>query len=364
MPDLRLVASQGTVVGMPAPRRLHWPAPRALAVPAALVLLGVVLAAVALRGSPDALKADVVVRSTTDPAQIGATTQAVVDVRNNGAYDMHPRFSVSWLPYPYYWEVTSGPLTLKPGQSATYHIKAPEATAAPPDGQPFRIKVNDAASIVYALSPPIEIPARTLAIVNPGLRVWSQRDLTTGLISPAGWQIYSHVGAADHTSIEEVNVFGIHAARFHVVEAGKPDPGGWSHTGLVQEIAFPTAPMDFTVLSNAPYKTEQGGWPLTAFGVEINDNRNGLLWLLFQPTGQGDMDYSLPTGHHIHVYDVPAGSWQHVSVDLAAIYARLRWPRPARVSIKLFIAAASTKPENIDGYIAGITPASAASPAP
>ncbi len=363
MRDAAFSAPPISIFRRPARRRARYlTLLRVAAVPAALALLALVLVFAAVRGNARALDATVTVHYVADPSQIGATTEADVQVHNRESAAIRPRFSVSWLPYPYYWDVISGPATLAPGETATYRIRAPDTTAAPPDGQPFRIKVNDATSIVYAMSPSIDVPAPGLAIVNPGLHLWTQRDPATGLVSPAGWQIYAHRGADDKTSITEANVFGVHAARFHVVQAGHPDQGGWTHTGLIQEIPFPAAPIQFSVLSDAPYEMADGGWPLTAFGVEVSDSANGLLWLLFQPTGRGDLDYSLPSGHHIHVYDIPPASWQRVSVDLPAIYQRLHWAPPARVSVKLFIAAASAKANDIQGYIAGLTAGPARQP--
>ncbi len=335
--------------------RVPWLAPRNFAVPLALVLLAVMLTGIALRRDRTALNADVDVVSTGDPMQIGATTQAEVRVRNHSDHEIYPRFSVTWLPYPYYWQVVSGPSRLKPGESATYRIEAPDSTAAPADGQPFQIKVNDAQSITYASSRPIEVPEQHLPIVNPNLRFWTQRDPSTGLISPAGWQMYSHKDDDDVASIEPVDVFGTTAARFHVIQGGNPDPDGWTHTGLVQEIGFPTGPFSVSVLSRAPYKALEGGWPLSAFGIEVGDRKNGLLWLLFQPGGRGDLDYSLPSGHHIHVYDVPPDRWTRVQIDLPAIYGQIGWTRQERVTLKLFIAAASADPDDIEGYIAGIS---------
>ncbi len=326
-----------------------------LALPSAIVMLAFVLGAVAWRGGSNGLDAHVTVRQVSDPARVGATTDAEVDVQNAGATEIRPRFSVTWLPYPYYWNVVSGPLVLEPGDRATYHIAAPRAEAAPPDGQPFRIKLNDASSIVYALSPSIDVPAPTLAVVNPNFQLWTQRDLSTGLLSPFGWQIYQRIHAPNAGSITNSDVYGIHATRFQVAGHGAPESGGWSHTGLIQTVPFPSGVMTFSVLSNAPYKSEPGGWPLTAFGVEVTDGSRDLLWFLFQPTGRGDLDYALPTGQHIHVYDVPAGRWQDVSIDLGASYDALHRARPSRVTIKLFMGVADRQPDDITGYVARVS---------
>jgi len=345
-----------SLVSFPAPARARIWAPRNLAVPLALLALVILLLLVGRHGDANAtLPAEVRLVSTSDPMNIGAATAATLVVRNNGDHAIRPRFSLSWLPYPYYWRVVSGPETLPPGVSATYAIEAPDSTAAPHDGEPFQIKVNDATSITYAVSETITRARRDLAVANPALRFWTERDPTTNLVAPAGWSVYARTGGGDQAVAEEADVFGVHAARFHVVQDGQPDPGGWSHAGLTQEVAFPARPFDIEVLSQTRYDALPEGWPLTAFGIEIADKANGLVWLLFEPTGHGDLSYDLPSGHHIEVYDVPESAWTRRTVDLAAIYERLGWRPPKDVTLKLFAAAASSKAADVQGYVREIS---------
>lgn len=335
--------------------RTAWPSPRNFIVPVVLALLAAGLSYVALHGGAAArLNVDLHVVSTSDPLDLGATTRATIELTNRGESDMRPRFSLTWLPYPYYWHVVEGPPILAAQQHATYVIEAPDAVAAPHDGETFSIKVNDAASITYAISAPIMIAKRDLSVVNPALKMWTQRDVSTGVVSAAGWNLYSRRGDGDATEVVPASAFGVSAVRFRVVQNGQPDPGGWSHTGLTQEIGFPEVPFNVTVLSEAPFEAQDGGWPVNGFGIEISDASNGLIWLLFQPTGNGDREYDLPSGHHIKVFDVPLNTWTKRSIDLPDLYHRLNWAPSKKVTLKLFIAAASSRQQDIQGYIAGI----------
>jgi hypothetical protein len=325
---------------------------------AALLTLAIGLTVIAMRGDRQGrLDADIRVVSVEDPLEIGATTRARVTVVNHGSRAIHPRFSVSSLSYPHFWGAVAGPPVLAAGETADYTIEAPDATAAPQDGATFQIRVNDARSITYVIAPSITTKAAALPIVNPRLGLWTQRDASTGVVFPSGWYFYRHQGDGDKTTIERASVFGVDGARFRVVQDGQPDPGSWTYIGLSENIPFPDRPFEATELSRAPFHADQGGWPLNAFGLEVDDGVNNLLWLLFQPTGHGDLDYNLPTGHHVHVYDVPFGSWAKVPIDLKAAYEHLGWAPESHLTLKLFIAAASTQPDEIDGYIAGIAPA-------
>lgn len=202
-------------------------------------------------------------------------------------------------------------------------------------------------------SPSLFVDDGGKVIRNPTFKLWA-RDPVTGLRAPAGWQLYERRGSGDQTSVEPADVFGVEAVDLHVAQDGKPDPGQWSHTGLVQEIPFPTDAFSVTILSEAPFTTQPGGWPLTAFGFEVSDGKNDLIWILFQPTGNGDREYDLPTGHHIKVFDVPFGQWATRSIDLPAMYRALNRGPVDRVTLKLFIAASSAQSADIGGYIAGL----------
>lgn len=351
-PLSRLRETQRQLLSAEVQRRL-----RRFALPAALVALVAGLVIVAVRGESNAtLPVDVRVVSTSDPMHLGATTRATVQLTNNGDHAVRPRFSLTWLPYPYYWRIDSGPPLLKPGETATYRIAAPEALAAPHDGERFEIRVNDATSITYAMSRPITHGRSVLPIVNPNLVDWTQQDPSSGLYSPAGWDIYSHKDDDDLTAIKPSSAAGIPAAYFHVVQSGKPDPGQWAHTGLTQDIPFPTAPLDVRVLSNVRYQAIDHGWLVTAFGIDIGVGTRESMWLLFEHTGTGDKSYDLPNGQHIEVYDVPLGEWTTRTIDIAALYHRLNWAPPRLVTLKLFMGVSNFTKADIDGYIAGIGP--------
>ncbi len=330
----------------------------------AVVVLALVVALTVVGvhgGSSGPPPVDLRVVSIADPLGLGATTEAMVALHNRGHREILPRFSLSLLAYPYYWRIVSGPPALEPGQSATYTIEAPDSVSAPPDGEPFQIKVNDARGITYAISRPIETAKRDLPIVNPTLGMWTQRDPASRLISPAGWSIYQRRHSDDRTSIDLADVFGVHAAHFHVVQTGQPDPGAWSVTGLAQDVAFPDRPFDIQVLSRTPYQAITGGWLLTAFGIQILYGRSGMIWLLFEPTNNGDLEYDLPDGNHVKVYDVPYGQWATQTIDLTALFRQLHRKVPETVAFALFIGASSAGANDIDGYIASISLHSSAS---
>ena len=326
---------------------------------AVLAILAALLAPLSLlvlhRPPPRTLHVNVQVLSTDDPLKIGASTRARVEVLNREGHEIHPRFAVNWLPFPYYWTVTSGPSVLGPGDTGTYEIEAPASVAAPYNGQTFQISVSDGPNATFATSASVEIEAQAVSIKNPGLGLWSQRDGSDGLAAPAGWYPYRRMGDGDEATIEQVSVYGVDAAHLHILQNGEPDPGGWSHAGLAQEMPFPRKPFDIKIMSRAPYMTTLDGWPLTAFGIEINDGANGLIWVLFQPTGYGDRAFDLPNGQHVEFFDVPPGQWMTRTIDLPGMYARLKWKPTEKITVKLFIAASSGGRADIDGYIAGIT---------
>ena len=338
--------------------------PSDLIIPAALAVLAAMLTFTVLRAGPGAgLPVDLSVASMADPDTVGATTRASVMLTNRGQADVRPRFSVTWLPYPYYWRIVSGPAVLRPGDTATYIVAAPDPASAPPDGTTFTLRVNDAASITYVTSKPLFVSGGGAVVRNPNFKLWAA-DPFTRIESPAGWQPYERRGAGDLTIVEPVDAMGVPAAHLRVRQDGLPDPGRWSHTGLTQEIAFPDSPLQFTMLSHAPFVAQTGGWPLTAFGFEVSDAKNGLIWVLFQQTGRGDLEYDLPSGHHIKVFDVPLGEWATRDFDLAATYRSLNWAPAGRVTLKLFIAASSEAPADIDGFVAraGIAPGATGQP--
>ncbi|MBI5284180.1 MAG: hypothetical protein HY874_03715 [Chloroflexi bacterium] len=332
-------------------------APRLLLVAACLAAVVAAAAVLATRrdGTSGQLAATVRVLATSDPLQIGSMTRATVEVENRSSRPMEPRFSLTWLPNPAYWRVIAGPEILEAGSIATYEIEAPESVAAPYAGQAVQMRVTDGDGGRFVMSEAAEVQPSQHAIANPALGLWNQRSGLDAMQAPAGWYPYRQIGAADRATITPETLLGIDAARFNVVQDGESDRGGWAHVGLAQEIAFPRKPFDIHVFSAAPYFANEAGWPLSAFGIEIDDRANGLVWLLFQPTGSGDRDYDLPNGQHIHVYDVPARQWASRTVDLPALFGALDRKAPDKLTLKIFIAAASDRQGELEGYISGFT---------
>jgi hypothetical protein len=115
------------------------------------------------------------------------------------------------------------------------------------------------------------------------------------------------------------------------------------------------------VNSVAAFAAADAGWPLTAFGLEVSDGENPLLWFLFQQSPRGDLSYDLPNGQHIEVIDVPEGVWIEKEVDVAALYERLHWAPQERVLLKAFIGAASPQRAQLVGYLREVRLAGTAS---
>jgi hypothetical protein len=326
-------------------------------VPAAVLALACALMLAALRSEhQEALDVGFSVLAVEDPLNVGATTRATVEVENTTRGEVRPRFSVTWLPYPYYWRTVSGSDLLQPGDTSVYVIEATSPTSAPQHGQPFNIRVNDGRSIAYAISDEVLIPKEHSGIRNMRFGFWSQPDPATNLSSPAAWTAYEQRGTGDETRLRSVDALGVPAVQFHVAQDGVLDEGQWSHTGLTQKVPFPGEPFSITLLSQAPFEAQPGGWPVTAFGIEVSDPSNGLIWLLFQSTGTGDREYDLPSGHHIVVIDVPRDQWTTQTIDLSSMYDRLNWAPADELTLKLFIAASSSKANTLNGYVAYISP--------
>lgn len=330
---------------------------RLWAVPAAGAVLALMLVAAAARSSyKESLQIDVKVISTADGYDIGAITSAKVELTNHGQGPIRPLFSLVWEPQPARWRIVEGPTELPPGSRAVYRIEAIAAITAPPLGQPFQVRVSNPGSIVYAVSKTVETKKADLLIPNPGLRFWTEQDPVTRLSGPLGWYHYERRGDGDETVVERSAVSGHQAVLFHVLQDGDEDPGSWTHTGIIQSMPFPKGPLAVETFTMTPFKAIAGGWPLNAFGLEVADAENPLLWILLQPTETGALSYDLPSGHHIEVLNVPAGEWTSVEVDLLSLYRQLGWHAPDEVVIKIFAAAASVEPQEVNGYIARIGP--------
>lgn len=335
----------------------------------AVLLLGGVLTLAALHGSySESLPVSVRVVSVRDDSQVGAITSAVVRLTNHGARTVSPRFALMWKPQPARWRNISGPALLEPGATATYNIVTEDGATSPPLGQSFQVKVNDSGSIVSALSRTVHTEKGTYVLTNPRLVLWSKNDMlltpqyTVNLAGPFGWTQWVRMGPDDQVAIDPVSISGAQAVRFSAVQGGKSDPGGWAYGGLSQQIDFPSVPLAVTTESRADFKMLPGGWPLTAFGVEVSDGVGHVAWLLFQQTGSGDLDYDLPTGQHIHVYDVSPGRWVTTTVDLRQMYSRLGWSLPKKLNLNLFVGASDRQRTSIEGYIAEIGAAPSARP--
>jgi hypothetical protein len=199
--------------------------PRSWLVPVAVAVVGVALAFAAIRGQHrEGLALDIGVLSAEDAHSVGAITTVRLQVANRSGRTVVPHYSVQWFPYPLYWRTVSGPPELSPDQEAVYVIEAPDAASAVPKGIPFRVRVNDGRSIVYAVSEPINSGGEQVAVVNPSLRLWGQPGPGSGLSAPFGWQVYKQAAEGDEATVAPVTVDGVDAVRFMVARVAGPTP--------------------------------------------------------------------------------------------------------------------------------------------
>ncbi len=328
-------------------------------VPLVAVGLAAVLVITAVHSSfTQSLGVSVRVDSVSDSDQSGFITDVSIDVTNESDHPIDPQFALVWKPQPARWRTIAGPATLAAHERATYQIEPIGAVNAPPLGQDFQVRVNAPNSIVYALSSTVTTQRQDLALKNPSLR-WLPGDAIASSAAPIGWNEYEQRGEGDVAEVAPASVFGIDATHLSIEQDGQPDSGGWSHTGLSQEIDFPSQPFDVTVLSRAIYKTSNGQWPLDAFGIQVSDASKHVSWLLFEDTGKGDLEYDLPDAPHMKIYDVHSGEWARRTVDLADLYRRMDWAPTATVTLTVFIGASSHLAQQFDGYVASIQPTSA-----
>jgi hypothetical protein len=334
---------------------------RRIGVPLAAIGLATMLVIMATHGSfSESLPVSVRVVSVSDSGQSGFITTVVVELANQSAHPLEPRFALVWKPQPARWRIAEGPARLEAHARAEYRLEPIGSVNAPPLGQDFEVRVNVPNSIVYAVSSAVRPKKQDLALKNPSL-AWFKGDAIAPTSSPIGWGEYERLGAGDTSLIEPASLFGVDATHFLVRQDGKPDTGGWAHTGISQEIEFPREPLMVTVLSRVTYKTLDGIWPLNAFGIQVSDPANGLAWLLFENTGSGDREYDLPNGQHMKVYDVKLGVWERKSVDLQELYRKMNWSPLGKIALTIFVGASSQLEQDVEGYVAGIFPVSGAS---
>ncbi len=328
---------------------------RKLAIPAATAVLLLLLGMVIIFDPKGHLDVTLEVVSVADPYELDVVTKIDLRLENNTSYTIEPRFTVQWATYPVYWRIVSGPSELAAKERANYEIETPAASAIPPKGAVFVVRVNDSASIVNTASDPVPPRKSEALLVNPRFELWNKSySGRESVLNPYGWQVYDRLGDDDAGAVTEAEPD--QEALLKLAQGGAEDPFIWAQTGLIQVVPFPLGSLDVRVKAASPYETTNAGWPTAAFGVEFSDGTNPLVWVVFQPGDAEDASYELPNGHHIEVVSVPKDEWTTRTVDLSAIYEKLGWETPDTVLINLFVAAASDERRQLSGYFGEVRP--------
>lgn len=251
--------------------------------------------------------------------------EAELTVRNTSDRTIAPRISVrkgSWQPYP--WEIESGPLTVEPGETATYRAKTdlPHRMINLADGA--RIIVSDGAGDYQVIGS--ALIERDLTLLDPDA-IYNATYLTGGeeRSVPWGWSLGGM--AARNPDVRVIDS----PKGFRQIELGfEPRVAGdeWDTVGLGQWIPFPLGDIEAWVYPPSEIHAE-GEVGSTAYGLEFDDGTHRL-WVLFGPDlGEG---YASQNHYFIHL-DAPVASWSQQRFNLRDLYARLGWQMPERQRI-------------------------------
>lgn len=229
-------------------------------------------------------------------------------VANNTGRVLRPRFAVQRggaQPLP--WEIDDGPLSLQPGESGRYVIRAIAASRAFSAAEGAQVVVTDASSD-YTLRAVIDVPGDPTftspdLIVNPSFTFWSPYGR-----GPAGWTWSPPEGEYAPVRIELMD------GQTAVI---LPARNGAARLG--QTITFPDS------FSIQVRPTSAAADPLqSAYGLEFDDSVHRL-WVLFgdaETRGVIDEDFGF-------VYlRAPLNEWSEQTIDPAALYEQFGWELP------------------------------------
>ena len=242
----------------------------------------------------------------------GRVAAMTVEVTNHSSQEMAPRFSVQATTTffnPLAWQIDQGPLSLAPGQSATYQISTTRDDRTFLVYQGAQIVVTDAGGN-YSLRGIWSIMPDTSylwpdAIANPTFEFWDKDQSV-----PIFWGLSGEPDRAGSASI--VSKDDRNALRLAL-------DSGERRVDLQNWIVFPSEPFAIWV-----YADPANNLASVAYGVEIRDRTHRLQFLL------GDQDSEGMTGDGTYVIRrrIVAPGWSRQVIDVPAAFARAGWSVP------------------------------------
>jgi hypothetical protein len=198
------------------------------------------------------------------------------------------------------------------------------------------VRVNDVDSSRYWVSEPTDVPLTLPPIAGPEFLAWSdERDLRSGLRAPIGWDPEVRRSGADRVDLREGARGGV---EFEVTrEPTAPDD--WTEVGLSQTIwEAGCSTVNLTVPSYPEYATADGIGPALAAGIQVRDEAAPpgapYAWVVLDR--RRTEPYRLASGTLIWPVSGEAGQYR---IRLAELFSAVGQPKPARLDLKLFLAA-------------------------
>jgi len=323
----------------------------AAAAVAAIIIAVVVFARLSFAGG-----LDLRVVNVRDELAIGAPTAVTLELTNNTPRVAEPRFWISWGPFSFLW-MAEGPQRLDPGVRARYTIRPqgpaglPPTTESPrrganavnrPNG--FVVRVNDASSSIFTVSPPLAPPVATPPIRNPRFHFWMRGNGDPSRPIPIHWSDQSWAVGHDRSSLKRSEWDAMHALRLEVVQDGRTVPtahGEWVTSALHQRIAFPRCGLSIVARPSFEPKFV-GPWPAAALTLQVLDGEHAIWVVLGQSKAKAAA--ILPNGTRLVMLNAPPHHWSRHSVGLEGLYADAGWPIPQHITLKIAVTAHASVP--------------------
>lgn len=242
--------------------------------------------------------------------------QLEVAITNHSREPMMPRIAVmSAFHQPYAWEISSGPPTLRPGETAVYRATTDLSYRWIHLAQGAQIVVMDAGGN-YNLRGSLLIPPD--ASLRENGAIFNAAYLMTDDV-PGGWQLIGSGEVA--TTVVPHQPAPVPA--INLTLHADMSASGWVSATLGQTIPFPFADMT-AWLSSPPETVLDMTASSLVYGLEFTDG-NHRLWLLYgDEAGEG----FLAANHAYISYKAPPQKWQPYTINLVEIYEQLGWPLP------------------------------------
>jgi hypothetical protein len=308
------------------------------------VAVALLVAATALTREPDVT---VTVVAAADTFETGRVSRLQVTVTNHQDVPLRPHFAVQSVGYPLSWAATEGAVTMRPGETRLVDLVPrssqamltpglPEPSSGQGRSRPFVVRVNDLDSTRSWVSERTDVPLTLPPVAGPEFLAWSdERDPRSGLQAPIGWNPEGRRSGADKVDLRTGTAGGVELE----VTRGSTAPDDWTEVGLAQTIWRAGCPtVELQVSAHPEYATTDGIAPALAAGIQIRDAAAPLgspyAWVVLE--GRGSAPYLLPSGTLIWPARGEAGRYR---ARLADVFTVLGQPDPARLNIKLFLAA-------------------------